>query len=301
MTATVDAPAAALAFRRPAVIEKPGVYDILEEDYHRDPVPQGSLSSSGARRLCEAPPAVFDWERRHGKLATDAMMFGSAAHREILGTGAEVVPLEYDSYQTKKAQQARDEAKSRGAIPMLPHQLDALNAMGAALRDHPLASKLLTQWGRAEQSAFWRDRETGVICRARYDVLPGGPTSLGRVIVPDFKTAKDAGPEAFSKAVAERSYHQQATWYMDGLRALGLADDDAAFAFVVQEKTPPYLVAVYQLDVAALLIGARRNRRALNTYAACAASGQWPGYSNDIETVCLPAWVEKQAWEDEGL
>jgi len=279
----------------------PGMYDIPEETYHADPVPGGSLSSSGARRLLEAPPAVFDWERRHGKLATDAMAFGSAAHREVLGTGAEVVPLDFDSYQTKAAQQARDEAKARGAIPMLPHQIEALNAMGAALRAHPLASALLTSWGRPEQSAFWRDRETGVICRARYDVLPTGRTVLGRVLVPDYKTAKDAGPEAFAKAVHDRGYHQQAPFYLDGLRALGLAGDDAAFAFVVQEKTPPYLVAVYQLDTAALMIGAYRNRKALRIFAECTASGRWPGYSNDIETVSLPAWVEKRAWEDDEL
>jgi len=229
------------------------------------------------------------------------MQFGTAAHCHVLGTGAEVVPIKFENYRTEKAQQARDEATARGAVPMLPHQMEALDAMADALRRHPLASKLLTHWGRPEQSAFWRDRETGVICRARYDVLPTGRTVLGRVLVPDYKTAKDAGPEAFAKAVHDRGYHQQAPFYLDGLRALGLAGDDAAFAFVVQEKTPPYLVAVYQLDTAALMIGAYRNRRALRIFAECTASGRWPGYSNDIETVSLPAWVEKRAWEDDEL
>jgi hypothetical protein len=299
VTTTTDAPT--LEFEDFAVTG-PGVYDIPEDVYHADPVPGGSLSSTGARLLIEpAGPAKFDWARRHNKLPTEAMEFGTAAHHQILGTGAEVVPIEAENYQTKKAQQARDEARERGAVPMLPHQLDALGAMAKVLREHPLASALLTGWGRPEQSAFWRDKETGVICRSRYDVFPTGKTVLGRVLVPDYKTAKDAGPEAFAKAVNERGYHQQAPFYLDGLRALGLADEDAAFAFVVQEKTPPYLVAVYQLDAAALMIGAYRNRKALRTYAECTASGRWPGYSEDIETVSLPAWVEKRAWEDEEL
>ena len=299
MTTTTDAPP--LEFEDYAVTG-PGMYDMPEDAYHADPVPGGSLSSSGARRLLSPGcPALFDWERRNGKLPTEAMQFGTAAHHQILGTGAEVVPIEFDNYQTKAAQEAKAEAIARGAVPMLPHQMDALGAMAKALREHPLASKLLTRWGRPEQSAFWRDRETGVICRARYDVLPSGPTALGRPVVPDYKTAVSASPEAFSKAVNERGYHQQAAWYLDGLRALDLAGEDAAFAFVVQEKTPPYLVAVYQLDVAALMIGAYRNRKALRTYAECTASGHWPGYSTDIETVSLPAWAENRAWEDEEL
>lgn len=282
-------------------ITGPGMYDIPEDVYHADPVPGGSLSSSGARRLLEAPPAVFDYERRHGKAATDAMAFGTAAHHQVLGTGAEIVPIDAENYQTKKAQEAKAEAIARGAVPMLPHQMSTLGAMAAALREHEVASRLLTSWGRPEQSAFWRDKDTGVICRARYDVLPSGPTVLGRVLVPDYKTAVSAHPEAFSKAAADRGYHQQAAWYLDGLRALGLADDSAAFVFVVQEKTPPYLVNVIELDVAAMLIGAKRNRRALALYARCTAAGHWPGYPTNIETVSLPAWVEKRAWEDDEL
>lgn len=300
MTATTDAPAA-LAFEG-YTVTGPGVYDIPEDVYHRDPVPGGSLSSTGARTLVKkGGPAKFAWARAHGTESTDAMDFGTAAHHRVLGTGAEIVPIDAKDYQTKKAQEAKAEAKARGAVPMLPHQLAVLDAMAAALQQHPLASALLTTWGRPEQSAFWRDKETGVICRARYDVFPTGKTVLGRVLVPDYKTAVSADPQAFAKAVNDHGYHQQAPFYLDGLRALGLADDDAAFAFIVQEKTAPYLVAVYQLDAAALLIGTARNRRALRTYAECSASGRWPGYSTDIETVSLPAWVEKQAWEDEEL
>lgn len=299
MTATTDAPP--LEFED-YTVTGPGIYDIPEDVYHRDPVPGGSLSSTGARTLVkQGGPAKFAWDRAHGTEATDAMDFGTAAHHRVLGTGAEIVPIDAKDYQTKKAQEAKAEAKARGAVPMLPHQLATLDAMAAVLKQHPLASALLNTWGRPEQSAFWRDRETGVICRARYDVFPTGKTVLGRVLVPDYKTAASADPDSFAKAVSDRGYHQQAPFYLDGLRALGLADDDAAFAFIVQEKTPPYLVAVYQLDPAALLIGTARNRRALRTYAECSTSGRWPGYSEDIETVSLPAWVEKQAWEDEEL
>ncbi|MGW9447058.1 hypothetical protein, partial [Bacillus mobilis] len=50
-----------------SAITRPGVYDgIPEAVYHRDPVPGGSLSSSGARKLL-APscPALFKYDQEH--------------------------------------------------------------------------------------------------------------------------------------------------------------------------------------------------------------------------------------------
>jgi len=79
-----------------------------------------------------------------------------------------------------------------------------------------------------------------------------GPTSYptvgrGRPIIVDYKTAASANPRRFAKSVAEYGYHQQAAWYIDGLEQITGAAD-AAFLFVVQQKDPPWLVSVCQLD-----------------------------------------------------
>jgi len=42
------------------VIRRPGLYDLPEHIYHADPVPGGSLSSTGARRLLGEPHARGD-------------------------------------------------------------------------------------------------------------------------------------------------------------------------------------------------------------------------------------------------
>jgi hypothetical protein len=50
----------------PALITEPGVYDIAEDHYHADPVPGGSLSNSGAKKLLPPScPAKFAYEREH--------------------------------------------------------------------------------------------------------------------------------------------------------------------------------------------------------------------------------------------
>lgn len=294
MSTATDAP---LTFEDYAVTG-PGICDIPEDVYHRDPVPGGSLSKSGAKLLLEPScPAKYAYEREHGRPPKREFDLGTAAHTLVLGSGPELVEVCFDSWRTDKANSQAAEARGRGAVPLLSRDMATVKAMAAALCEHPMAAVLLTRWGRSEQSAFWRDKPTGVIRRCRFDVLPHERD--GRMVIPDYKSCAAADLESVSKAVEKFQYHMQAAWYLDGARALNLAGDDAAFAFVFQERTPPYLVNVVQLDAAALMIGAARNRRAINIYARCKASGRWPGYGEDIETVTLPAWAERKGWEEE--
>jgi hypothetical protein len=57
---------------------------------------------------------------------------------------------------------------------------------------------------------------------------------------------------------------------------------------------------VIELDALALRIGRDLNRQAIEIYARCSESGVWPGYSDDVESVPLPAWVER-AYENGDL
>ena len=47
-------------------------------------------------------------------------------------------------------------------------------------------------------------------------------------------------------------------------------------------------------DEVALKIGRIRNKEACDIYAECKKSGRWPGYSDDVETVALPVWFERE-------
>lgn len=275
------------------VITEPGVYEIPAEVYHADPILGGSLSSSGARRLLPPScPALFRHEQLHGRKTRRVFEIGHAAHALVLGTGPELVKVEADNWRTKAAQEKAAEARARGAVPLLPDEYAEIHAMADALRAHPVARALFDpDYGRAEQSLIWRDGPSGIWRRAMLDWLPdAGP---GRLIVPDYKTTTCAAPSELSKTVHKWGYHQQHAWYVDGAQALDLGDQDAAFVFVFQEKTAPYLVTVIELDALALRIGRERNRQAIEVYAQCSESGVWPDYSNEVESVPLPVWVER--------
>lgn len=268
------------------LVDQPGVYDLTDAAYHADPVPAGSLSSSGARKLLPPNcPAKFAYERANPPTPTAAFDIGHAAHRHVLGVGAPLVVVDAVGWRTKAAQQARIEAHAGGAVPLLTEQYRRVQAMAAAIEQHPLASALLRRGeGQAEQSLFWLDGETGVWRRARIDWL-------GRYVV-DYKSCDSAEKSHVRRAAYNYGYHQQAPWYLDGVAALDLLEDPA-FLFVFQEKAPPYLVNIIELDAEALEAGRALNRRAIEIYRDCTATDTWPGYADEVELVSLPPWATK--------
>jgi hypothetical protein len=273
------------------VIDEPGVYDVTAAEYHADPVAGGSLSSTGLRSLLPPScPAKFAYERKHGRPDTATFDFGHAAHRYVLGAGADLAVVHADDWRTKRARDERDDARAAGLTPILVADDERARAMAQAVREHPLAGRLFTA-GQPEQALVWQD-PSGVWMRALLDWLPNRVAGR-RLLVADYKTIVSADLEACSKALSRYWYAQQAAHYLAGVDALGLAPDGAAFLFVFQEKTPPYLVTVTTPDAVALRVGQARNREALDIYRACVAAGRWPGYSDDVEVVSLPPWIEK--------
>lgn len=289
----------ALATAAGPVITEPGVYQLTATEYHSDPVPGGSLSSSGARKLLPPScPALYQWALTH-PVHSDAFDLGHAAHKLVLGAGEDIVHIDADSYRTRDAREARDAAHAAGKIPMLPDQFQLVSRMAHAAKRHPLVKALLAPGaGRPEQALFWPDPEFGVWRRALIDWLPE-PAEGRRMIIVDYKTTRCASNESFSRDAMDYGYHQQAAWYLDAVDALNLSLD-AAFLFMVQEKNPPYLVNVIELDPVAIRIGRALNRRALTVFAECQRTGEWPGYSNDVEHVSLPAWYESRLLEEIG-
>lgn len=274
-------------------VTEPGLYDGMPEDvYHADPVPDGSLSSTGARRMLPPScPALYRYEQDH-PVFKDVFDFGSAAHKLVLGIGPKVKVIQHDDWRTKDAQEQRKQARATGAIPLLAHEWARVEAMAAAIQDHPLAGTLLDPLagGKAEQSGFWLDEEFEVWCRLRLDWLGGQRLrSTGQLIVCDYKTTDCAHPDKFAKSAGNFGYDMQDAWYCEGIRQL--LGEDPVFWFVAQDKTPPYLVNVVELTPEDRRFGDECNRAALERYRDCKKSGIWPGYGDDVTTITMPPWT----------
>ncbi|MFJ4785071.1 PD-(D/E)XK nuclease-like domain-containing protein [Streptomyces sp. NPDC088794] len=276
MTAAVEAP----------VEVEPGLYDIDSETYHSDPIPGGSLSSTGAKKLASQCPAKFKYWLDNPESPKKTLDLGTAAHRLVLDDGPDLVLVDAPRWDTNAIKAEVAAIRAEGNIPLKRPELEQVEAMAAALRQDPDAVRLLEPGsGVAEQSAFWEDGN--VWRRARFDWLRHD----GQIV--DYKTARSCRREDLEKAFNEHSYMQQQEWYIDAGAALDVADPEKPFQFVLQEKDPPYLVVVTTCDPMAREIGRHLNQVALNAYAICRETGEWPGYLPNPMTA-LPSWVERQ-------
>ena len=280
MTTTKDGKSPPVAFQA-------GIYDMPEDAYLADPVPGGSLSSSGARKLLPPScPARFQHDRQNPPPPSDAMDLGSAAHKLVLGAGPEIRVIDADDWRLKATREERDEARAAGQVPLLKGDYEQVTGMAEAIRRHPVAGAVFTpERGKPEQSLFHQDAATGVWLRVRLDWM------FDRPVIADYKTSKSANPLSFAKSVADFGYYIQDAFYRRVYEAV--TGEYPKFVFVVQEKDPPYLVTVCELDRDSVLSGRALVQHAIERYRDCTASGTWPGYTgtDSIELITLPRWA----------
>lgn len=251
------------------------VFDMDDETYHADPVPGGSLSSTFVRLLTNHVPAKAETIRRNRK-PTKAMNLGKAAHAHALGAGPKLITWEYDG-RTKEGKAERAALApllaTEAAVAVTEKEREQIVGMVAALRAHPEVVAILDA-AKAEVSAFWEEPgETDVWCRARYDLLTDDRAY-------DYKTAQDVTRRGFSKTLAAYGYHQQADFYLRGLRALGHPAGAHPMQFICQETEAPYLVQIHTPDDEAMWAAGALNDRAIRNYAECKRTGIWPGYDD---------------------
>jgi exodeoxyribonuclease VIII len=260
-------------------------------DYHR----HAAVSKSHLDQVARSP--LHYWARyldpnRVEPEPTPAMLVGTAVHTHVLELEEwdkrYVVMPEGIDRRTKQGKAEWDafSTAASGRTVISRTDADQVMRMGHAVYSHPAAAMLLKQLpGKAETTHMWTDDATGLQCKCRPDWLTDD-----RSLIIDLKTTEDASPKGFQKSVANWRYHVQAAWYLSGVaEATGTCPDQ--FIFIVVEKKPPYAVAVYAADAEMIGLGAMQAVRDLDTLATCKAANAWPGYSDQIETISLPAWM----------
>ena len=245
-------------------------------DYHADP----AVSASHLHAVAASP--YHYWSRflapdRPPSVQTAAMKLGSLTHCAVLE------PDELSSRygiclprNTKAGKEMEGEMIAAGIEAVTASEMEQAMAMAGSVRSHQAAAALLRD-GKAEQSFWWDDIQTGLRCKCRPDWYTGNT-------IVDLKTTTDASPKGFARSVAQWRYAIQQNHYLAGTFA-------ERFVFIAVEKTYPYAVGVYELDEAAALYGETERRNNLQTIADCRAISEWPGYGNTIQSLSLPAWA----------
>jgi PDDEXK-like domain of unknown function (DUF3799) len=258
-----------------------------------------AMSAGGLKRMAQSPAHFYGQQLDpnrppHGD-GTPYQKAGTLFHCALFEPAA--VDERYIVRPAGLDMRTKEGKAWQAALPMDGPPVDIIDAGQLATARNqarnvmalPEVAALMSE-GVAESSAFWIDEETGELCKCRPDWT--SPAGEGVILV-DGKSAKDASPAGFSRAVWNWRYDLQAAWYSDGYeRATGTRVH--GFVFAAVESDWPNAAAAYMLDDQVLDAARREYRRLLNQYAECKRSGVWPGYPSTIQPITLPAWAMKE-------
>jgi len=188
---------------------------------------------------------------------------------------------------SKSCKQAIADAVEAGKDCLKQADYDRAELVVKAIMEHPTASKWLG--GKHQVTIIWKDPATGVMCKGRPDILIEGE----RVV--DLKCTDDPTPGKFSRVATNLKYYVQASMYLDGLHCAETGTYQTEwkipFSFIAAEVTEPFDVVPYNMEVESLEAGRVIFQKAIELYADCQSTGQWPGYSNYAESLEIQQWA----------
>lgn len=226
-------------------------------------------------------PAHYQYTVTHPVKETAALQFGIAAHKYVLEEDTfwdnyilapEVDRRTKDGKQAWREHQMELEMSGKASISISDYTI--IQEMNEAILRNPTAKALL-KTGEHEVPIQWEDGQTGEPCKCRPDCLT---EYNGQKYVVDYKTTTSCEPGHFERSCRYYGYKLQAAMYLYGVFYQTL--EPYRFAFVAQEKTPPYAVRVYFCDQGFIDEGYDIYRDLINKYHQCKITGEWPGYED---------------------
>lgn len=224
-------------------------------------------------------PAHYIYAVTHEKEQTAALAFGTAAHKYILEPdefwkqyclAPEVDRRTKDGKATWN--QFIADLGDRSAISASDYA--TILEMHDAVMSNPTAAVLL-KTGAHEIPIEWTDGQTGEQCKCRPDCLT---EYNGTKYIVDYKTTKSCEGNSFERSCRMYGYKLQAGMYTEGV--FNHTFERYKFAFVAQEKDPPYAARVYFCDDGFVDEGIEMFRDLIELYHECRISGSWPGYED---------------------
>ncbi len=284
--------------------------DLSNEDYHAH---TDSISRSAIMDFAVSPKkywANYMNPNKPEKKQSPDMLFGEAFHSMILeeakfenefcvqpelhklpkvGLLRDLGREEYDRQKSErdkvsalnvKISELREQNKeTKKCIDSEDYQ--KLCDMRDSLKSNFEAWDLISE-AKYEQSYFWTDEDTGLMLKARPDILHGS-------LVVDLKTTRDASPRSFQRSMCDGGYHIQAAMILDAVRAIDKREI-VTFINIAIEKEYPYSVGIYIIDDAAIAAGREKYKRILRELKEAKESNSFCDYQT--QTICLPAWYE---------
>lgn len=293
-------------------ISEPGFYRISLDRHHAQPCDGPSVTSGVLRKMeLQTPADVWAFSLlnpdRYESEDRTALRLGRAMAAYVEGgmgmVAQHFIVLPDDRPRRPTAQQiaAFDVGRASGAaaasvtfwraVEADPRDIltdveqKMIESMGKALALDPAACAVMG--GEPEITMAVRDEMTGLWLLSRPDTVSFDG------MMSDYKKINTQGRPFNHRVVDQRitdhGYDMQMAFAAATFEAL-TGNWPSAVGIVAQWDQPPYHVILREISEEDLRIAAWRNRRAINRFAECLASGYWPGPGADVAVYQRPEW-----------
>lgn len=268
-----------------------GLVEISNDAYHAGP----GISKSHLDTIATGSPRHY-WHKylnpnREPQTPTPAMILGTAIHSIILEPDLFVHQYAPNPGIDRRTKAGKEEwaafvAENAGKQILSDEDYQICLRVRDAVYSHPVASGLLVG-GKAEQTFYAIDPETGELIKCRVDYLPDS----GSMIV-DVKSTEDASPAGFGKSAANYRYDVQVAWYHHVLDTL-YGGHPPIWTFIAVEKTPPHAIGIYFAKPEDVARAAEAAQRDFMRIVECKRRNEWPDYGIEALPLELPGWVKR--------
>jgi hypothetical protein len=283
-----------------------GIYtNLSNEEYHSDP----AISRSGIKIFNECPFkywAHYLNPARPAKKTSDVMEFGSAFHTYVLepdllpklyilepeipklpkvGLKRDLGAIEYEKQKAARESQSlsnrimmeRFEYEMENKIIIKQKDFETMMAMKNALMKDKEAWDLI-QGAKFEHSYFWMDEHSGLMCKARPDILH-------HHCIVDLKTCESADSHTYKYTMAKEGYHIQGAIIREGVKQI-TGNDISTVININIEKKYPHAIGIKIISQSALEAGYMTFKNTLLEMKECFQTNKWRSY--EAEEVDLP-------------
>lgn len=252
--------------------------ELTNEQYHAD---RTAVSRSQIEHLLRSPSHFFNALRNPSHEQTAAQLLGTELHRAVLEPhlfDANVVAWRGGTKTGFQWRKFKEENKSK--MILNADVYDQVIGMRDAVNGYVLPNNIdstlkdVIVRGESEKTIFWRDEETGIVCRIRVD-------SLLKTLILDLKSCGDARPDSFLNTQAFKlNYDLQAAMYYCGV--LAYTGKKMNFCFVAVETSQPHGVWLHETGPGCEFFenGMRKFRYLLKQLALCRQKNEWEPYTN---------------------
>jgi len=260
------------------------------------------LRGSNLWTMIEKTPAHYKYqvENPSDYVATE-LNIGHATHTAVLEPELfeglyEVLPARYINAKGEDkpfnmnaniCKEMKADILERGVIPLKRSEYDLCRFLRDSVWRNPTAVTLLKA-GKKELSMRWLDKTTGRLMKGRMDlwIESGG-------IVADLKTARNASVRIFGADSYRLGYHFKMAMYYAGAATLSKVEMGNPVLIAV-EKEPPYLTHCFEVERDERICGEAQLSTVMEKVVECEKSGEWPGYSQGLTPLMLPAYAGQE-------